>query len=156
MSVPVAHTIVVGALVRNAAGQVLLIRHRERGWELPQGRVETGEDLVSALHREVLEESGVEIDLQRLAAVYTKTSTPPALIFNFIACYRAGSLRPSAESPEVAWVDAEAALQRVTHPVNLDRLKNLLANTGEVLYQAYRTAPYRIERDLAICPLAGE
>lgn len=53
------HVIVVGCLVRNDSGQVLLIRHHKRGWEIPQGRVEEGEDLLAAARREVLEETGV-------------------------------------------------------------------------------------------------
>ena len=36
----------------------MLVRHPERGWEFPGGRVEPGESPEEAMHRELLEETG--------------------------------------------------------------------------------------------------
>ena len=49
----------------------LLTQERKHGqlWYLPAGRVEPGETIISAAHRETLEETGVPIDFQRLGAV---------------------------------------------------------------------------------------
>ncbi|BCR06229.1 hypothetical protein DESUT3_32980 [Desulfuromonas versatilis] len=139
------HVVVVGCLIRNRAGEVLLIRHPRRGWEIPQGRVEEGEDLVAAAHREVLEEAGVEMNLGPLAAVWSMTASPASIIFNFLADYRGGELRPSEESLELGWFSAEEALGYVTHPVNLDRLRTLLAYSGSVVYRAYAPKPYQVQ-----------
>lgn len=54
----------VGCAVRNAANELLLVRHgddpHKSGWVLPGGRVETGETLREAVQREVHEETGVQ------------------------------------------------------------------------------------------------
>lgn len=60
------HVIVVSTLIRNTSDQILLIRHHKRGWEIPQGKVEEGESLIEALHREVLEETGVQVETGKL------------------------------------------------------------------------------------------
>ncbi|MGP4016382.1 NUDIX domain-containing protein [Saccharopolyspora sp. 5N708] len=54
------------AAVIDVDGQVLLVRRRatdSRGgeWEFPGGKVDPGEDLNTALHREVVEETGMRI-----------------------------------------------------------------------------------------------
>jgi ADP-ribose pyrophosphatase YjhB (NUDIX family) len=55
----------VGAVVRDAAGRLLLIRrgHDPHAgcWSLPGGRVELGETLEQAVCREVLEETGLRV-----------------------------------------------------------------------------------------------
>lgn len=56
---------VVLALVRNDAGELLVVRRAEGGdfeglWGLPGGKVEVDEFLAEAIEREVREETGVE------------------------------------------------------------------------------------------------
>jgi len=138
------HIVVVGALVRNREDAILLIRHPKRGWEIPQGRVEEGESLTAAIHREVLEETGLPVKLGPLAVVSSKISPPPAVVFQFLATCRGGIPRTSAESLEVGWYSRREALRLVTHPVNRDRLTTLLAFSGEVLFRSYTTGPYRM------------
>ena len=138
------HTVVVGCLVQNEGGEVLLIRHRKRGWEIPQGRVEEGESLLAALHREVREETGVEIEPGALAAVWSKISPPAAIIFTFLARYTGGDLKESDESPELGWFSAAEALALVSHPVNRDRLQALFDYSGAVVFRSYTANPYQV------------
>ena len=137
------HILVVSCLVRNPDQTLLAVRHHLRGWELPQGRVEEGEDILTALHREVQEETGVSITVPRVAAIWSKLSAPAAVIHGFVADYASGALAPSAETPEVAWLSKAEALRRCEHPVNRDRLKDLLAFKETVRFYSYTTGPYR-------------
>ncbi|MBJ6726000.1 NUDIX hydrolase [Geomesophilobacter sediminis] len=145
------HTVVVGCLVRNEEGKVLLIRHHQRGWEIPQGRVEEGENLVDAVHREVREETGVEIELGPLAAVWSMVSPPPAVIFAFQGRYLEGALTPTGDSVEVAWFTEAEATQMVASSVMRQRLQVLLEFDGTVCYRSYTIRPYQLhlERGLA-------
>ena len=56
----------VAGLVTNDRGEVLLLRHVFRPadeWAFPAGWVEHGETVEAALHREVMEETGVPIEV---------------------------------------------------------------------------------------------
>lgn len=55
------HFVSVAGLVRNSRGQILLVNSPRRRWEYPGGMAEPGESLQDALHREILEESGVTV-----------------------------------------------------------------------------------------------
>jgi 8-oxo-dGTP diphosphatase len=138
------HILVACCLIRNSAAQLLLVKHKIRSWELPQGRVEEGETLSAALHREVFEETGVTISNPRLAILWSKISEPAAQIHCFIAEYSGGQPTPSEETPAVEWCSVEQALQRVAHPVNRDRLAALLTHAGGLQFRSYVTGPYRL------------
>jgi len=138
------HILVVSCLIRNPAGEVLLVRHHLRGWEIPQGRVEIGEALIDALHREVMEEAGVTITAATLQTVWSKRSEPSALIFCFRADHLEGEPRPSEETPELAWLSVEEARRRVVHPVNRDRLGDLLDPAASLRFRSYSTGPYTL------------
>ncbi|OGT96986.1 MAG: hypothetical protein A2X80_12830 [Geobacteraceae bacterium GWB2_52_12] len=141
------HCVVVGGLIRNNANQVLLIRHHKRGWEIPQGRVEEGENLIDALHREVLEEAGVEIEAAAsLAAVWSMVTPPSALIFTFLGMYKSGDLAPcEGDSAEACWATESKALEMVTGTVMRERLKALLEHEGSIIYRAYTVKPYQLQ-----------
>lgn len=144
------HVVVVSCLVRNAAGQVLMIRHCKRGWEIPQGRVEECEDLVTAVHREIREEAGVEVKLGPLALVYSKLTAPSAVIFCFLGFHLSGEPRISEETPEVGWFDEGEVLSKITHPVNLDRVRALLCYDGTTLYRGYSLNPFAIQKEIVL------
>ena len=57
------HLVSVAALVTNERGEILLVNSPWRGWEYPGGLIEPGETFQEALHREIQEEAGVEVEI---------------------------------------------------------------------------------------------
>jgi len=141
------HAVIVSCLVRNREDEVLLIRHPRRGWELPQGHVESAEDLPAAAAREVREETGIEVEIEQLVAVFSKLEPEPsAVIFGFTARPIGGQPTPSEESLEVGWFAPQQARELPEHPVNRERLADLLDQGDGILYKAYRMGPYQLHR----------
>jgi 8-oxo-dGTP pyrophosphatase MutT (NUDIX family) len=55
-----------GALIRDEAGRILLVRHVEGHWQLPGGAVDPDERPEDTARRECLEEASIEIRLGRV------------------------------------------------------------------------------------------
>lgn len=62
----------VAAVVRDGQGRILLQRRSDNGlWGLPGGSVEIGESVTQAIIREVREETGLSVRVDRLIGVYS-------------------------------------------------------------------------------------
>lgn len=140
------HIVAVCALVTDTEGRVLLVRHIERGWEVPGGQVEAGEELFTALQREVREETGVAVSIGPLAGVYLNQKLS-IVVLGFLAKYAAGELQASAESPELGWFPRDRVLGMITHPALHDRARDMLEFDGRVVYRAYATDPYEVHAE---------
>jgi 8-oxo-dGTP diphosphatase len=138
------HMVAVSGLIRNAAGEVLMIESPERGWEVPGGRVEEGEDLIQALKREILEESGVRAEIGALVGVYSRIRAPSMILLGFAGTYLSGELTTSEESVAVEWVGPEEVIGRISHAAIRDRVQDWLGGDGRVVYRSYSLDPYRI------------
>jgi 8-oxo-dGTP diphosphatase len=124
------HFVSVAALVTNEQGQVLLVKSPWRGWEYPGGLIEPGETFQEALHREVREETGVEIEITGFVGI-CKNIERDIVNIDFTAKYIGGELQTSPESTEVIWVDPEEAIEKITFPLTKKRLKNMLLGREE-------------------------
>jgi 8-oxo-dGTP pyrophosphatase MutT (NUDIX family) len=98
---------VVQAVVRSDRGVLLCARRDLRGWELPGGAVRTGESDEAALRREVAEETGLEISLERRVGEYLRTGFRAHSAHVYECRVSGGTLRPCREMPRVAWFDVQ-------------------------------------------------
>lgn len=65
------HSVSVAGIVVNDEGKVLVIRRRDNGhWEPPGGVLEMSETFEEGVRREVLEETGISVSVERLTGVY--------------------------------------------------------------------------------------
>ena len=86
---------------------LLAVRRDLRGWELPGGHVQAGESSEDALIREIREETGCEVSVERHVGDYVRTGFRPYTASVFTCRITGGALRPSAETPVVRWFDID-------------------------------------------------
>ena len=123
--------------------EVLLVRTPRRGWEFPGGQIEEGESVLDGVVREVQEEAGVVAAVDRLVGVYSNLSSS-RVIFDFLGSWLSGDAEAGDESIAAAWVSRASAEQMIDHPGYRQRLRQLLAFDGRVLFQSYTTAPFAV------------
>lgn len=86
--------------------RVLLARRRDIGWwNLPGGGVEPGESMTEGLQRELREEIGAEVEVVRLAGVYSKPQKSEVVLVFLcrLAADQAGAMRTTEETSELGW-----------------------------------------------------
>jgi 8-oxo-dGTP diphosphatase len=138
------HIVAVMGVVRDARGHVLLVKTQLRSWEPPGGQVELGEDPVTALSREIREESGCDVRVGRLIGVYSNVAPPQKVLFTFLCDFAGGALATSEETLDVGWFEPEEALRMVTSPPQLAKLRDAQSMEPAVIYRVYRTNPYMV------------
>jgi len=115
--------------------KVLLVRHADvekpdyGDWLLPAGSVEPGEKFVEALKREMLEETGLKIEIVKKLTEIMDPYTKDKLV-NLLCIPLTSSIEISSELKETKWFDLNE-IQRLEniHPdlkqFLVDRLKSL-------------------------------
>jgi ADP-ribose pyrophosphatase YjhB (NUDIX family) len=98
----------VGAIIMDGDRVLLVRRGREPAygqWSLPGGLVEVGEDLVSAVRREVLEEVGLDVEVLDLVAVLDRILPDAAgrveyhyVLMDFLCKPLGGIPRPASDA----------------------------------------------------------
>ena len=146
------HIVATGSLITNKNNQILLVKTERRGWEMPGGQVEEGEDIISALKREVLAEAGDTIKIKKLTAVYSSVSEPFKVIVDFISEYDDGNAKAANEILEASWFSPEDAVLEIKNEPTLYRLKWLLENNDKIRYASYSKNPFKIISESILSP----
>ena len=142
---PRANSLVVGssAIVVDDQNRILLQRRADSGnWALPGGAMDIGERLAESAVREVKEETGFDVRIERVVGIYSD----PGHVFAYddgevrqefsicLACaITGGSLRVSSESTAVEFFTFEEAAALQMHESIRKRIRDYLDNAPPVL-----------------------
>jgi 8-oxo-dGTP diphosphatase len=131
--------------------EFLIVNHYHRGWDLPGGYVKDTEDIISAVKREVKEETNFEISKMTLKAIFSnlqpelyKDEMITKTIFGFVCSYKTGIFNKNNEIEDYIFVKKENAHNYICDKLQLDRFNTLADNSEEILYIAYNKTPYYV------------
>ncbi len=140
--------IAVIALIRKG-NKYLIVNHIKRGWDITGGYVFPKEDIISALCREVLEETGFKIDNIKLKAIYSnlqpeivKDVPSTKTIFGFLVDYINGDFEQNSEITSYQFIRKEKASEYITDKLQLVRFNDLVKDDSKIIYVAYNKDPY--------------
>jgi len=124
-----APVVTVGALIFNAAGEVLMVRTHKWSnlWGIPGGKVKWGERCEDALRRELKEETNLDVtDIEFVLAqdcIHSKEFYRDAhfVLLNYTCrCSGAPNVKLNDEAREFRWVDCPVALRMsINHPTRV-------------------------------------
>ena len=108
----------VGALIHDGTGRVLMLRTHKwsHRWGIPGGKIKRGEPSLDALHREIREETALEIDDIRFVTVQDCIDSPEFLrpehfiLLNYLARATTTIVRLNDEAEEFTWLAPAEAL----------------------------------------------
>jgi 8-oxo-dGTP diphosphatase len=102
------HLVVAQAIVCGDDGILLAVRSDLRGWELSGGEVEEGETSAAAVCREVWEETGLVVEVDRHVGDYVRTGFRPHTAKIYLCHPVGGVLKNNWETLELRWFSPES------------------------------------------------
>jgi 8-oxo-dGTP diphosphatase len=130
MSSAPKHSVSVAGVVVDTDGRVLVIQRRDNHhWEPPGGVLELGETFDEGVRREIIEETGITVEVERLTGAYK--NVPRGIVALVFRCRPvAGEPAATDESISVQWVTPKEALARMA-PAYAVRVADALTDHAE-------------------------
>ena len=127
------------AIIFDENKKVLLSHRRDIDvWNLPGGGMETRELPNEAIVREVKEETGLDVVVERLVGVYGKVDKDE-LVFAFVCRVAGGQLVLSDEADQHCFFAADM-IPSNTPPKQIERIQDSLNHTTQPIFRR-QTAP---------------
>lgn len=102
------HIVAGAGIVINDNDEILMVKTYNAGWVFPGGQVEVGENIIDAVKREIMEETGIEVEVGELFCISSNTrkhpgtngvkEVPTKVMLDFICRAKGGTPRPSDET----------------------------------------------------------
>ena len=106
---------VVWRMTRSGPRIAVIHRPHRNDWSLPKGKLMVREPTIVAAHREVVEETGLEVAVQhRLGQVRYRVGSSMKTVTYWAMRHTAGSFVPNAEADLLRWVAPEQAKELLT------------------------------------------
>jgi 8-oxo-dGTP pyrophosphatase MutT (NUDIX family) len=124
---PINHqTLKAGAVILNSENRkkiALLYRGKEEDWSFPKGHIETNENPIEAMMREVWEETGLVVSIiEMLPDIEYLNSQGDAIIVKMFLVQSEddSQLKNEFEKDSIQWIDYRMVIEKLSH----DNLKN--------------------------------
>jgi 8-oxo-dGTP pyrophosphatase MutT (NUDIX family) len=107
------HSVSVAAVIVDDHGRVLMTQRRDNGkWEPPGGVLELNESIPDGLRREVREETGLEVEPDRLTGVYK--NMPRGIVALVFRAHVVGGMvaQPTDETTQMQWLSTDDITDR--------------------------------------------
>ncbi len=134
----------VNAIIFDGSRVLLCLRRDIEWWNLPGGGVEPGETVDEALRREVREETGLEVELERLVGVYSKPQKNEVVLV-FRCRVTGGQLSATEEMAESRYF-APGELPRNTLPKHRQRIEDALLDRLDAIIRTQATSTEEDQR----------
>jgi 8-oxo-dGTP diphosphatase len=129
----------VGGIVFQEDRVLLIKRGQEPGlgiWSIPGGAVDVGETVERAVQREIKEETGLEVEVRDLVAVFERIQPDPEgkifyhyVVLDYLCLVQGGCLKADSDAAEAGFF-----------PLNQMNSLNLHQETRQVIWKAYKNS----------------
>jgi ADP-ribose pyrophosphatase YjhB (NUDIX family) len=127
-------TIGIFGIIFDDQKRVLLCHRRDYDlWNLPGGTMENLESPWDGLKREVKEETGLEVEISKLAGVYSKPDKNE-VVFSFICKKIGGEIMLNDEADKIEFFEIDQFPSN-TSPKQIERIRDAIADNGEVIFK---------------------